>query len=384
VSRISRRSVLKSLPVAALAARHLLAEQHTIRPKRVLFGTGGKAAKGIYTAAWNENTGEMGEITLAAEVTSPSFLATCPRAEGHFVFAVSEASGQNAKLTAYTTVEGETALRKLNDVSSDGDGPVHLSISKNGKTVVCANYGGGSVSSFQVKVDGSLSEAVSHFQFSGHSTYKGRQEKPHTHSANITPDGKWVLVSDLGLDRIFIYRLNQQTAEMTTADPAYWEAKAGTGPRHIAFHPKRKWLYSVNELISTVDIFDWNSKQGTLTLKGSVSTLKEGFPADTAFAGEIVCSLDGRQVYVGNRVADNTIAVFDVDSHTGMLKLAQLADNAGKNPRHIALSPSNRWLVIADVETGSIEALARDAATGRLSESRHTYRLNGVEFTGFI
>lgn len=300
------------------------------------------------------------------------------------MYAVSEAGGHDSKVSAYTTVAGQKELKKLNEVASQGGGPTHIAVSPKGQAVFCANYGGGSVSSFHVNPDGSLSEAVSHFQYSGSGPYKGRQEKPHTHSVNPTPDGGWVLVNDLGIDRIFIYRLNERTAEMTAAEPAYWAAKPGSGPRHMAFHPKGKWIYSVNELTSTVDVFDWDPTHGTLTHKGSVSTLKEGFPPNTAFAGEIACSRDGHQVYVGNRVADDTIAVFDVDQQTGMLKLVQLAENSGKNPRHIALDPSGRWLVISDVGSGTIEVLARNPANGQLSATKHEYKLKAVEFTGFL
>jgi 6-phosphogluconolactonase (cycloisomerase 2 family) len=193
-----------------------------------------------------------------------------------------------------------------------------------------------------------------------------------------------VLVNDLGIDRIFIYHLNQATAEMTPGDPPFWSAKPGSGPRHLAFHPNGSWIYSVNELTSTVDMLRWDKKRGTLTQFGSASTLKEGFPPDTAFAGEILCSHDSRNVYVGNRVADDTIAVFDVNPHTGMLSLIQLAENSGKNPRHVALDPSGRWIVISDQDSGSIVVLERDLNSGRLSGTKHTYNLDTVQFAGFV
>ena len=381
---ITRRKFLALSSAASLARNAPMAKAAPPASRRILLGTGGKVSKGIYAADWNASTGELGEITLAAEVVSPTFLAISARNSSHFIYAVTEAGRTDSILTALTTVPGQKELRKLNEVPSRGGGPTHVSVSPDGGTVACANYGTGSVSSYHILPDGSLSNCVSHFQFTGSGPYKGRQESPHTHSANITPDGKWVLVSDLGIDRIFIYRLNPATAQMTPGDTPFWSAKPGSGPRHLAFHPNGRWVYSVNELTSTVDMLRWDSRRGTLTPFGSASTLKEGFPPNTAFAGEILCSQDGRNVYVGNRVADDTIAVFDVNPRTGMLSLAQLAENSGKNPRHVALDPSGRWVVISDQGSGSIVVLERDLSSGHLSGTKHTYKLDTVEFAGFV
>lgn len=380
----TRRQFLLTASAAALAPRISFANASQLSAKRVLLGTGGKVSKGIYTADWNSSTGELGQITLAAEVAAPTFLAISSHGSRQFVYAVSEAGRADSVLTAWTTVPGQKELRKLDEVASVGGGPTHLSVSPDGRSVACANYGGGSVSSYHVLPDGSLSKCVSHFQFTGSGPYKGRQDQPHTHSANITPDGKWVLVNDLGLDRIFIYHLNDATGEMTPGNPPFWSAKPGSGPRHLAFHPNGKWVYSVNELTSTVDMLRWDAKRGTLTQFGSASTLKKGFPPNTAFAGEILCSRDGRNLYVGNRVADDTIAVFDVNPHTGILSLTQLAENSGKNPRHVALDPSGRWIVISDQGSNSILILERDLKSGHLSGTKHAYKLDTVEFAGFI
>jgi 6-phosphogluconolactonase (cycloisomerase 2 family) len=380
----TRRQFLFTASAAAFSTQVSFAKRPHGKPRRIVFGTGGRVSKGIYAADWNPSTGEVGEISLVAEVAAPTFLAIHPHGSEHFIYAVSEAGRSDSVLTAWTTVPGQKEFKKLDEVASMGGGPTHLSVSPHGTSVACANYGGGSVSSYHVLPDGSLSQCVSHFQFTGSGPYKGRQERPHTHSANITPDGKWVLVNDLGIDRIFIYHLNEATGEMTPGNPPFWAAKPGSGPRHLAFHPNGKWVYSVNELTSTVDMLHWDKKHGTLTPFGSVSTLKEGFPPDTAFAGEILCSRDGRNVYVGNRVADDTIAVFDVNHHSGVLTLTQLAENSGKNPRHVALDPSGRWIVICDQGSSSIVVLERDRKTGHLSATKHTYSLDTPQFAGFI
>ena len=376
---ISRRKFSLSLPAALpLAHTAMLAAQTAATPARVYIGTANRGAgQGIMTASWNAQTGEIGGITLAAEAISPTFLATFRKPGGEtLLYCVSEVSGADAKVSAYTTQRGTGALKLLNRVSTGGNGPTHLSVSPDGRTVLVANYGGGSVSSFLVQPDGSLSEAVSHFQFTGSGPYKGRQEGPHTHSAVTSPDGRFALVNDLGLDRIMIFHLNSATAEMAPNDPLFWSAKPGTGPRHMAWNPNGRFVYCSNELDSTVDTLTWSEKPAELKSLQHVSSLAAGFPPDKAFVGEIVASADGRNVYAGNRVADDTIAVFDVDRRTGLLTQAQLAPSGGKNSRHIALDPSGRWMVISHQNSNDLTVLARDGGTGRLSEPKHTYPLN--------
>ena len=326
------------------------------------------------TAPWNPLTGEIGSITLAAEVISPSFLAAHRRPGGEtLIYAVSEVSGVEAKVSAFTTSPGSSGLKLLNRVSTGGDGPTHLSVSPDGRTVLVANYNTGSVSSFLVGADGSLSEAVSHFQFAGSGPYKGRQDGPHTHSAVTSPDGRFALVNDLGLDRVMIFHLNSATAEMTPNDPPFWSARPGTGPRHLAWNPNGRMVYCSNELDSTVDALAWSENPASLRSVGFASSLPKGFPPDKAFVGEVAASSDGHNVYAGNRVADDTIAVFDVDHQTGLLQQVQTAPSGGKNSRHIALDPSGKWMVVSHQDSNDLAVLSRDQKTGRLSEAKHSY-----------
>ncbi|MGI4757346.1 MAG: lactonase family protein, partial [Janthinobacterium lividum] len=337
---------------------------------RLYIGTGGSGpGNGIMTADWNRQTGEIGPLTLAAEVASPTFLATFRQPSGeHFLYAISEASGPQAKVSAFTTVAGTGKLKLLNSVSSGGDGPAHVSVSPDGRTVLVSNYGGGSVSSFLVQPDGSLSLAVSHFQFSGSGPNHQRQDKPHTHSAVTSPDGRFALVNDLGLDRIMLFHLDAATATLTPCDPPFWSGKPGSGPRHLAWNKNGRFVYSANELASTVDTLAWSESPAGLRATQTVSSLPPGFPAGTAFLGEIVASADGRNVYAGNRVADDTIAVFDVNQEDGTLIQKAFAASGGKNCRHIALDPSGKWMVISHQTSNDVTVLARDETTGKLSE----------------
>lgn len=344
---------------------------------RIFIGTGNSGpGQGIMTATWNAASGAIGEISLAAELESPTFLATHQREDGTLLlYAISEAPGAAARVTAYRASASTGKLQLLNHVSSGGDGPAHVSVSPDGRTVLASNYAGGSVSSFRVGADGSVSEAVSHFQYSGSGPYKERQGTPHAHSAVCSPDGRYVLVNDLGLDRIALYHLDSATSVLTPNDPPFWQSRPAEGPRHIAWSRDGKLVYDANELDSTVDTLAWaeSATGASLRTLQSRSTLPEGFPPNTAFVGEIITSADGRNVYAGNRVGDDTVAIFDVDRTSGTLSAARFAPSGGKNSRHITLDPTDRWMVISHQTSNDITVLERGRRTGALSPPRHTY-----------
>lgn len=378
MSVLSRRAFLASglASGAALAAPQLLrALPAAAGSNRIYIGTIGTApGVGIHVADWDPKTGAIGPLELAAEVASPTFLALSRHGGNTFLYAVSEVDSANAPVSAYAVVPGSRKLKKLNQLETGGSGPTHLSVSPDGRTVVVANYGGGSVSSFHVAADGSLEKAVSHEQYKGSGPYKGRQEAPHTHSSQVTPDGRSVLVNDLGLDRIFIYELDPATSVMRPAKTPFWSAKPGSGPRHIAFSPKGDIVYSTDELTSVVDVLRWDARARTLTPLASYSTLPQGFTPNTAFVGEVAVSRDGRNVYAGNRVADHTIAVFATDAgNPASVKPLEFANSGGKNCRHITLDPTDRWMIISHQGSKDLTVLERDRATGKLSAPVHQY-----------
>ncbi|GAA3754385.1 lactonase family protein [Terriglobus aquaticus] len=379
MSVVSRRALLASglAGGAALAAPRFLRAlpAATATSSRIYIGTiGTESGVGIHVADWNATDGTIGPLELAAELASPTFLALSRRGGSTFLYAVSEIDSPNAPVTAFAVEPGSRKLRKLNQLETGGSGPTHLSVSPDGRTVVVANYGGGSVTSFHVAADGSLEKAVSHEQYHGSGPYKGRQEAPHTHSAQVTPDGRSVLVNDLGLDRIFVYELDPATSVIRPAQTPFWSAKPGSGPRHIAFSPKGDLIYSTDELTSNVDVLRWNAHARTLTPLASYSTLPQGFTPNTAFVGEVAVSRDGRNVYCGNRVADHTIAVFATDAkNPASLKPLEFASSGGRNCRHITLDPTDRWMVISHQESKDLTVLARDRATGKLSAPVHQY-----------
>jgi 6-phosphogluconolactonase len=183
-----------------------------------------------------------------------------------------------------------------------------------------------------------------------------------------------VLVNDLGLDRISVYRLDPLTAALTPNDPPFYQALPGSGPRSFAFHPSGKWAYSLNEIANTVDVLEWDAARGVLTRLQNISTLPEGFHGTNTTATVAVDS-SGRFVYASNR-GDNSIAVFSIDDSDGKLKPAQHMDCGGKTPRHFALDPGNEWLLVANEDSSNIVVFARNTRSGLLTPTGREYAVS--------
>ena len=374
---LTRRSILNALPAAALLPRALTA--HAAVPRmRLLIGTGTASpstSKGIYVADWNPKTGELGAPTLLADLESPTWLALAPRAPR--LYALSEIKA--GKATAFDLrLESAVTLEKLNEQSSEGEGPAHVSVNVDGRSAFVSNYGSGSLTSYKIDKSGALSAPVTHIQYTPVDA-DPIHAKPHAHEATPSPDGRFLLVNDLGSDRILVYKIDAGSGKLTPNSIPFWQGRLKSGPRHLTFHPNGKWVYNVNELDSTVDLLNWNNIRGTLTTHGEpVSTLPVGFPKDTAFCSEILTSPDGRFVYVGNR-RNETIAKLDVNPDTGALILSQLAPHGGKTARHVTLDPSGRFLLVALQDSNGIAVLSRNQSTGELSDPIHTYAIDSPQ-----
>ena len=375
---LTRRTLLRSLPAAAALPHAIYA--NAAAPRSQLFvgtGTGDKSSsKGIYLTSWNPATGELGDLTIAAEMDSPTFLALGPGASK--LYASSEVS--DGAVRAYTIRHdgSKLSLDLINFQSTEGGGPAHVSVSADGQNVFATNYGGGSLTTYKVETSGGLSAPVTHLQYTPVDDLP-KHRLPHAHEATPTPDGNWLLVNDLGSDRIWIYHVDRATAALKPAAPAFWQARIGSGPRHLAIHPNQRWVYNCNELDSTVDHLLWDNKAGTLTTVGTfVSTLPADYPPGTAFASEVLTSPDGRFLYVGNR-RHESIARLDIDPSSGAVKLAQLILHGGKTARHIALDPTGRFLLVACQDSGGIAVLSRNPKTGELTGPLHTYPLDSPQ-----
>jgi 6-phosphogluconolactonase len=224
----------------------------------------GSTSKGIYVYRYDAKTGKTTSLGLAAETTNPSFLAVHPN--HRFLYAVNEIGNYQGKksggVSAFAVDRATGKLKLLNEVASGGADPCYITVDKTGKYVLVANYTGGSVAAFPIGEDGSLGEASAFVQHSGHGTNPERQEGPHAHSIDLSPDNRFAIVDDLGLDQTLVYKFDAAKGSLSLNDPPFATADPGAGPRHFAFDPKGKFAYRINEMGSTISVFEYEATGG--------------------------------------------------------------------------------------------------------------------------
>lgn len=320
-------------------------------------------SEGIYRLSFDAATGKLGEPTLAAKMTNPSFVAIHP--DGKKLYAVGEV-GESGKRKGGAVAAFELSpkgdLKLINDQSTVGGGPCHITLNPEGTTVLVANYGGGSVVSYKVSPDGGLGEPASFIQHKGASVNKQRQEASHAHSINTDPSGAFVYAADLGLDKILVYKLDKATSALSAADPSYVDVAKGSGPRHFCFHPTGKFAFVINELANTITAFIHNPKTGALTSYQTISTLPKDFKGNS-YTAEVVAHPSGKFIYGSNRRGDS-IAAFTVNPESGTLAVAGFATEGIKEPRNFIVDPTGKWLLVANQNADTIIVFEIDQKTG--------------------
>src|SRR5271170_5263472 len=239
----------------------------------------GSTSKGIYAYRFDSDSGELTSIGVAAETTNPSFLAVHPN--HRFLYAVNETGNyedqKSGAVSAFSIDRATGKLTLLNEVASKGADPCYITVDKTGKYVLVANYTGGSIAAFPVLEDGRLGEASAFVQHTGHGTDPQRQEGPHAHSIDLSPDNRYAMVDDLGLDETLVYKFDGAKGSLTLNDPPFAKADPGAGPRHFALHPNGKFAYVINEMASTVTLLAFDGAAGSLRPLQTISTLPKGF-----------------------------------------------------------------------------------------------------------
>jgi 6-phosphogluconolactonase len=225
-----------------------------------------------------------------------------------------------------------------------------------------------------VTEDGHLTPAVSFEQYSGHGPDNDRQTTPHAHRVTVSPDNRFLLVNDLGLDEIHIYRLDAATAKLSLNNPPAWKSAPGAGPRALHFHPNGRWAYCVTEMKSTVDVLSWDKQRGTLETVQVVSMAPENFHGTTGGA-DIVFDRQANFAYAADRF-DDIILTFAVSRHDGKLTLLDRTSCGGRIPRHLTLDPTGRWLLVANQESDNIAVFSRDAPSGKLTSPGKSFPLS--------
>jgi 6-phosphogluconolactonase len=330
-------------------------------------GPAASESKGIHAFRFDAATGKLAPLGLVAETESPSFLAIHP--SGRYLYAVNEtdtfAGKPGGSVSSFSIDRATGKLTFLNQVPSKGAAPCHIVIDPTGKTALVANYNGGSFASFPILADGKLGKAATLIQGSGKGPNRERQEGPHAHEMVIADN--LVLGADLGNDHIQIFHLDAAAAKLTAATPAFAAMPPGFGPRHLVISNDKKFAYILSELKSTVATMEYGAANGLGKLLGNVSGLPAGFKGETT-AAEIMLDAKGRTLYTSNRGSD-TIAVFSVDTKTGVLKLTASVASGGKTPRYFTLDPTGRYLLAANQDSDNITVFRVDQNTGALTPS---------------
>lgn len=333
--------------------------------EQVFFGTYTRGdSKGIYTATFSPEKGSLESLKLAVEVKNPSFLTIRPG--GRFLYAVSELgeSEGGGAVTAYLISKGGS-LAEIGKQPSGGSGPCHLSMTSDGKILAVANYQSGSVASYRVEEDGTLSAPVSIIQHEGSSVNPKRQRGPHAHSVNFSPDDRFLYAADLGTDSIFVYSVDSETGALTAVSET--KLPPGSGPRHFTFRPDGAFAYVIDELAVNVTAFSADRETGALNAIQSISTL----PPDTEKTGstaEVRCHPSGKFLYGSNRGHD-TIVVYSIDGESGKLTYVENEPVQGEVPRNFVLSPDGEWLLAAGQKSNTVAVFAMDPETGELDYS---------------
>ena len=336
----------------------------------VYFGTyTGEKSKGIYVSRMNPTTGQLTPPELAVETTSPSFLAVHPTR--NLLYSVNEVNALDGKPTgavsAFSIDRATGKLTLLNQESSGGAGPAHLIVDKEGRNVLVANYGGGSVAVLPIQSDGKLKPASSFVQHTGSSVNPSRQKEPHAHSINVDAADHFAYVADLGLDKVLVYRFDSAKGTLTANDPPFTTVKPGSGPRHFAIHPNGRYAYVINEMTCTVTAFRNDATRGTLNEIQTVSTLPEGTAMQASFSGsEVQVHPSGKFLYAANR-GHNTIAVFTIDQASGQLTLVQNQLTLGNIPRGFGIDPTGAFLLAGNQRSDSVIVFRIDQNTGKLT-----------------
>ena len=329
----------------------------------------GPASKGIYAFHFDPMTGKSTSVGLVAETTNPSFVAI--DSSERYLYAANEVGdykGEKSGGVSAFAIDRKTGkLTFLNEVSSRGADPCHVALDKTGKYVLVANYTGGSVAVFPVLPDGRLGEASAVVQHSGHGPNAERQEGPHAHETQLTPDNRFAIAADLGLDELLVYRFDSARGMLTTNDPPFGKVDPGAGPRHFVYHPSGKFVFALNEMGGSVTSFAYDANTGGLRNLQTVSSLAKDYKGKNDSA-EIVADASGKHLYASNRGPDD-IAVFATDSAKGTLQLVQHVPTKGKAPRNFAIDPTGEFLFVANQESNNIVVFRIDSKTGRLTDT---------------
>jgi 6-phosphogluconolactonase len=347
-ARLGADRLLKSPSSAPLTSLETLMPSSS----SLVFASGYAAANqpGIQAFMFDETRGTLIPHGSFAGILNPSFIVIHPN--GQWMYAVSEtgqaSDGIPGGVCALSFERESFSARLLNQQPSGGDWPCHLQLDATGKWLIATNYGSGNAAIYPLQPDGSLGEMTDFVQHHGKGPNAARQEASHAHSSIFTPDNRFVIIADLGIDQLVIYQFDTSKGKLHPHASA--STRPGAGPRHLIFHPNGKYLYAANELDNSVTLYDYDAVQGNMTERQCISTLPSDSPESTV--ADIHISATGKRLYVSNRGHDS-IAVYDMDTD-GNLKLVSFEPSGGNCPRNFALAPGGRFLLVANQNSNEV------------------------------
>jgi len=315
---------------------------------------------GIHVYRIDPQTGAWTHVQRVGDLVNPSFLVMA--ADQRHLYSV---HGDETYATAFAVDRATGFLQVMNRAETGGRNGVHQAIARDGRFMVVANYGSGNVAVLPIRADGALADAVQVVVLPGQpGPHRVEQTSSHPHHLVFDPSGRWVIVPDKGLDRVFVFRFDAASGKMTPSDQGAVTARAGSGPRHAAFHPRLPIAWVVNEIASTITTYAWDAERGSLRPTQILPTLPSDYAREST-AAEIAVSADGRFVYCSNRGHDS-IAMFTSDSKTGLLTAAAWTPSQGRTPRYIGFDPSYSLLCATNEQSDTVVTYRADAAKGRL------------------
>lgn len=331
-----------------------------------------EASEGIYLYKFNTDNGSTDSLGVTKGIENPSYLSFSPDQSN--LYAVNELpDSTEASVSAFSFDKESEELKFLNAQSSLGGAPCYVSTDKSGQAVFVGNYLGGSVSMFPVRDDGSLGKATANIQHRGSSTNENRQEGPHVHCTIPSPDNSYLLVNDLGTDKVHGYALDDQSIELKGIPSFTYQAVAGAGPRHLTLHPDGKFAYLINELNGTVVAFKYAAD--SLRKIQAISTLPENYEGAISGA-DIHVSPDGNFLYASNREDLNNIVIYAIDNKNGRLEKVGQQSSGGIHPRNFIIDPTGNFLLAANRHTDNITVFKRNKEDGSLTSTGNEIRVS--------
>ena len=339
--------------------------------KRTLLFTGAYAEhdeSGVCVYEFNENSGEMKLLDKVSGVKNPTFLNVDPKSQR--LYAIGEISEQGGKAGEIISFDIDPVAGKLTEQSrirSVSSSTCHIQRDEESKHLIVASYHGGLVGLHPIVENGQAGELLDEKKHADLVTV-GEEQQPRAHSAFYSPDGKYVFVQDLGLDKILAYTVDEATQKLNFH--GFTQLESGAGPRHLAFHPSGAYAYVINELNSSVTVLRYIKDEGRLEVVETVSTLPPDFDGES-YCAEIAVSEDGKTVYGSNRGHDS-IVVFSVNEDTGNLNPIQYISTEGGHPRHFTLLPGGKFMVVANRDGNNLVLFSVSPDDGNLTFTGYT------------